>query len=163
VADPHSAVTAYSYDAVGNLLSLTDSVGNTTAYRYDALHRLVEELDPLGRSTTFAYDAAGNLTSHKDRMGRASEYSDNPGGGSKRDNREFGPKSGTGTPVTCRTRVSPRNGAETTNPATIAQPVAILGIERKKPRRLASAWFVNPRVGTLRNRGYKLRGPDAKL
>jgi hypothetical protein len=38
-----------------------------------------------------------------------------------------------------------------------------LGIERKKSRRLASAWFVNPRVGILRNGGYKLRGPDAKL
>ncbi len=52
----------YSYDSVGNLTSVTDSLGNRDAtYGYDDLSRLISaDLD--GAARAYTYDAIGNIT-----------------------------------------------------------------------------------------------------
>ena len=66
--------TVTTYDAVGHVLSVTDSDQNTTKYVYDRLGRLAMETDPLGNSTTYTYDADGNLTQKTDRDRRTTRY-----------------------------------------------------------------------------------------
>jgi RHS repeat-associated protein len=52
----------YSYNALGQLVSLTDGSGNTiVTYTYDAAGRLSQQKNGNGTSTTYAYDANGNL------------------------------------------------------------------------------------------------------
>ena len=57
----------YTYDAAGNVTSMTLSNPNgvSVAYTYDSLNRLATVVDnrlPVGRNTTtYSYDAAGNL------------------------------------------------------------------------------------------------------
>jgi RHS repeat-associated protein len=59
-----------TYDAVGNLLSITDSVSNTTSYIYDDRNRVISETNQLGFSRTMFYDDVSNQTSITDRNGR---------------------------------------------------------------------------------------------
>ena len=47
---------AYTYDAMGNLLTIAEPSGATVAYSYDALNRLVRITDSRDRTTTFDYD-----------------------------------------------------------------------------------------------------------
>ena len=52
----------YTYDALGDLATLTDGSGNLIAqYTYDAVDRLARQDDGNGTYTTYAYDAAGEL------------------------------------------------------------------------------------------------------
>jgi YD repeat-containing protein len=67
-------MTSFAYDAVGNMISLTDPVGNTTNWTRDALNRVTAETNQFGDSRFFAYDPAGNLTQRTDRNGRATQY-----------------------------------------------------------------------------------------
>jgi YD repeat-containing protein len=56
----------YTYDSVGNILTLTDAVtpANTQTFTYDTLDRLVTATAPTGYGTeVYQYDAIGNLTS----------------------------------------------------------------------------------------------------
>lgn len=77
-----SPVTSYSYDAVGNVLEITDPLGKVTTYTYDDLHRLIEEQQPdpdgagaLGRPTTaYTYDAVGNLLTLTDPVGNTTTW-----------------------------------------------------------------------------------------
>lgn len=48
-----------SYDAVGNLLTMSDGQG-VTSYAYDELDRLTNVLDPQNRQVNYTYDAASN-------------------------------------------------------------------------------------------------------
>jgi RHS repeat-associated protein len=62
--------TTYDYDAVGNMLAVTEAKGTLTAdpndfvtrYRYDELNQLVEATDAAGGRVTADYDNVGNLT-----------------------------------------------------------------------------------------------------
>ena len=53
-----SLIHIFTYDGLGNLLSVTDGEGNTTSYRYDELHRMTAITDGNGAVTRFAYDGA---------------------------------------------------------------------------------------------------------
>jgi YD repeat-containing protein len=73
---PHGTLT--TYDALGNVHTVTDELGRTTQFVYDHLNRKTEEIDPAANSivsgvlqtvsaTTFwNYDADGNVTSMTD-------------------------------------------------------------------------------------------------
>src|SRR5207248_11219604 len=54
---------SYTRDAVGNILSKADNLGNHV-YGYDSLFRLTSAMHPAGQTTeAYAYDSMGNRTS----------------------------------------------------------------------------------------------------
>ena len=69
-----SPVTTTTYDAVGNVTSTTDPLGNTTTYAYNANDELLTQTDPAvdvsgtmtHPVTTYTYDADGEQTSLTD-------------------------------------------------------------------------------------------------
>ncbi|MDO8616279.1 MAG: RHS repeat-associated core domain-containing protein [Dehalococcoidia bacterium] len=66
VADDGCPSTINTYDAKGNLKTVTDANGKTTQYNYDPGDHLVQVVDALNKSTTYAYDANGNRISITD-------------------------------------------------------------------------------------------------
>jgi RHS repeat-associated protein len=50
----------YTYDALGNRISLILPGSKTVQYTYDALNRLASIIDPNNKTTTYAYDSVGN-------------------------------------------------------------------------------------------------------
>ena len=62
----------YSYDNVGNVISMTDTEGVTT-YVYGPLYRLTDVSYPDGDTTTYTYDALGNRLT-KDYRGMVTKY-----------------------------------------------------------------------------------------
>jgi RHS repeat-associated protein len=66
--------TEYTYDAVGNRLTITDGSGHTTSFTYDGLNRLTSETDPLGHTWGYAYDSLGNRISMTDANGATTTY-----------------------------------------------------------------------------------------
>ena len=57
-----SVTTSYTYDAAGEVTSVTDGASDTTSYAYDALGRKTKVTYPDGTATA-TYDPAGNVTS----------------------------------------------------------------------------------------------------
>ncbi len=66
--------TQYSYDAIGDRLSIRDANGHTTTFTYDALGRLTSETDALEHSWSYAYDKLGNRVSMLDANGQTTVY-----------------------------------------------------------------------------------------
>ena len=60
VTDPLGNTTTRGLDGVGRLVSLTDPRGRITRYHYDALNQLTHIVDALGGLTRLAYDPNGN-------------------------------------------------------------------------------------------------------
>lgn len=57
-------VIEYSYDALGNLATMTDGNGLVTRYtEYDASGKLLASVDPNGTTTRYAYDGRDRLSS----------------------------------------------------------------------------------------------------
>ncbi|MDP2129901.1 MAG: RHS repeat-associated core domain-containing protein [Erythrobacter sp.] len=55
-------ITSYSYDAAGNMLTMTNALGQVTSYAgHDANGRPASMTDPNGVVTTFAYDPLGRI------------------------------------------------------------------------------------------------------
>ena len=66
-------MTSYTYDANGNLTSMTDAAGTVT-YTYDALNRVTSVKDRRGNTQFFTYDATDRIVQVKDRNGNATRY-----------------------------------------------------------------------------------------
>ncbi|MDA0739885.1 MAG: hypothetical protein O2999_08565 [Nitrospirae bacterium] len=60
------ATTTYDYDVLGNLVLLTDDLGNQSTMAYDTLSRKTSMHDPDMGDWTYQYDANGNLTLQTD-------------------------------------------------------------------------------------------------
>ena len=58
--DPNDAVTENTYDANGNLLTLTDANGNVTSYTYTVRDEVETVSNGCGETTIYEYDCAGN-------------------------------------------------------------------------------------------------------
>lgn len=70
--------TAYTYDAEGRVTSVKDGDGSVTKYTYDACGNLVEEEDACGAKTTYTYDGNGNVLTRTDAMGSQVTYTYDP-------------------------------------------------------------------------------------
>jgi YD repeat-containing protein len=68
-----SAVST-TYDAVGNVASVTDALGNTTTFGYDERNRKIFQTLPDDATTDYAYDDAGNLISVTDARENVTTY-----------------------------------------------------------------------------------------
>ncbi|MFW6141059.1 MAG: DUF6531 domain-containing protein, partial [Candidatus Saliniplasma sp.] len=53
---------SYVYDEEGNVIEMTDQLGNVTSYTYDCRNRLRSVTDPDGDTTEYNYDPANRLT-----------------------------------------------------------------------------------------------------
>ncbi len=62
--------STFTYDAAGNLKSMTDALGQTYQMTYDSHGQLLAVTDPLGRTTGMTYDDRGQITSVTDSLGR---------------------------------------------------------------------------------------------
>jgi RHS repeat-associated protein len=56
------AITTYSYNSLGEVVTMFDAVSNTTQYSYDSHGNLLTVTTPLGHVTQFAYNSLGELT-----------------------------------------------------------------------------------------------------
>ena len=61
---PMGAVTTFTYDALGQLLSSSDPCQHATTYTYDMLGRMIQRVHPDAGTDTYTYDGAGNVTTH---------------------------------------------------------------------------------------------------
>ena len=75
--DPMSNVTAYSYDAFGNQISQSlpnpttgkqDGGQLTTSYTFDAMGDMLSLTDPDGNTTSWTYDGLGDKTSESEQV-----------------------------------------------------------------------------------------------
>jgi RHS repeat-associated protein len=82
-AGPQLAPVSHAtYDALGNVLTTTDALGNVTSFSYDALGRLISETDAVQMAkpeaervaTTYHYYVTGNLKSLTDPDGNATTW-----------------------------------------------------------------------------------------
>jgi len=64
------ATTTYTYDVLGNLLSVTDAKQNQTKMVYDSLSRKTDMFDPDMGHWTYQYDPVGNLIQQTDAKGQ---------------------------------------------------------------------------------------------
>jgi RHS repeat-associated protein len=62
ITNPGSRVVSYSYDAAGNRTGVTSPDGKTVIYTYDDANRLIRVSDWASRQTNYTYDNVGNLT-----------------------------------------------------------------------------------------------------
>lgn len=55
-------LTAYTYDVLGNLRTVTQGTQPARVFTYNSLSRLTLASNPESGNVSYAYDAAGNLT-----------------------------------------------------------------------------------------------------
>lgn len=60
----------YAYDESGNLIEMTDTLGNKYTREYDLLGRVTKEIDPLGNETSYTYSRLGEIETITDAAGR---------------------------------------------------------------------------------------------
>lgn len=68
------AETAFEYDALDRLTTVTDPKGLATTYAYNGFGNLTQLFSPDTRTTTYTYDGAGNRASATDPRDRRTEY-----------------------------------------------------------------------------------------
>jgi RHS repeat-associated protein len=74
------SVTGYAYDLAGQLLSVTDALGNATSYGYDLLGNISRVTDSNGGVTSYGYDAESNLVSVTSPTGVVEQWLYDPAG-----------------------------------------------------------------------------------
>jgi RHS repeat-associated protein len=68
------AVTAYQYDEIGHLTSITDAEDHTTSYTYASIIGLTKTTYPDSEYEEYEYDNVGNITSFTDCKGNETTY-----------------------------------------------------------------------------------------
>ncbi len=71
--DTVASTTSYTYDGVGNVLTMTAG-GKTTAYTYDRFGNVLTETDALGQTESYEYSDLGKLEKKTDRNGIVTTY-----------------------------------------------------------------------------------------
>jgi YD repeat-containing protein len=73
-ASPTTWLSEADYDPFGNVLSTTDSLGNTTYFTYDRYGSLLTTTDAQGNTTRNTYSDTGLLTHTTDALGNVTSY-----------------------------------------------------------------------------------------
>lgn len=73
-ASASKITTTYGYDNSGNLVRMSDQVGNTWTWNYDLLGHQTRATDPDTGATATTYDTLGNLISSTDARGTTLAY-----------------------------------------------------------------------------------------
>jgi RHS repeat-associated protein len=71
--DALNHTVSYTYDADGNTLTVTNTLGTTT-FTYNSLGQILTGTDSIGRIATYAYDVKGNLVSAKDALNNETTF-----------------------------------------------------------------------------------------
>jgi RHS repeat-associated protein len=74
LTDPRNNVTTLTYDSAGNVIRATDAEGRVTEFTYDVMNRLGRVLDGNAQQTNYAYDPKGNLTQVIDAKNRITRF-----------------------------------------------------------------------------------------
>ena len=74
--NPDGGQTVNTYDALNNLLTTTDPLGNVTTYTYNGT-LLISKTDALNHTTTYTYTPEGYLASETDPSGLTTSYTYN--------------------------------------------------------------------------------------
>jgi len=67
-------VTQFQYDALGNLISQTDPLGNVNTFVYDSLNKRTSTTDALSGTTAFTFNDSGDLLSLTDPENNTSSW-----------------------------------------------------------------------------------------
>lgn len=83
--DPLNRTTAYTYDAHGNVATITKLAGTANAvswnYTYEPIYNQVASVtDPLNHTVNFTYDSLGNLVSVSDALNHVNNFTYNSAG-----------------------------------------------------------------------------------
>lgn len=73
----YNETTAFTYDANGNPLTITDALNNPASQSFDALNRVIQSVDRLNGTASYTYDTQDNLTSVTDPRGLVTTYTYN--------------------------------------------------------------------------------------
>jgi YD repeat-containing protein len=73
VTDPLGHTTSYTYDGQNNLLTATDAEG-TTSYTHDLVGDVLTQTDAEGNVTSWTYDGLGRVTSETDALDHTIQY-----------------------------------------------------------------------------------------
>ncbi len=77
--DDEDHMTKNEYDDDGNLISVTDPLGNKTTYQYDSTGKLISQTDPTGWVTYYNTNDDSGTTEVKDALGRVISSTDGDG------------------------------------------------------------------------------------
>ncbi len=77
ISYPTGLKTTYSYDTVGNIVSEVNNSGLNNSYEYDALGQIVKTTQSNGSTLEYSYDKNGNLLSITDELGFVTKYTYN--------------------------------------------------------------------------------------
>lgn len=69
-----AAITEFTYDAAGSLVSVNDPENSTTTYQYDRLSQNTSVTQPLGQRVQYDYDARGRVVEKINARGQRIEY-----------------------------------------------------------------------------------------
>lgn len=72
--NPNDYDSLLTYDAMGNVLTVTDELGNVTTATYDAMGNILTSTNALGQTTSMTYDNVGNLLSSTNQNGKTTTY-----------------------------------------------------------------------------------------
>ncbi|MEW5870796.1 MAG: GEVED domain-containing protein [Chloroflexota bacterium] len=79
--DPDGFPTNFTYDSLGNLLTVTSAMGGVTKYRYETTYsNVISTTNPLSATALFDYDANGNLIKETRADGSVTSYTIDPFG-----------------------------------------------------------------------------------
>lgn len=75
--DANNHTATYSYDTHGNVVSVTDAFGGVTSYTYNAFGEVTSVTNPDGgrHTLSYSYDGYGDLTSERDGYGNTTTFS----------------------------------------------------------------------------------------